>query len=205
MSLELYLAFAAATAVLMAIPGPNVALIVAGSVAHGPRHGLATVAGTSAAMVVQLAVVALGMAQLLGRLGGWFEWVRWIGVIYLIWLGVRAWRAPAEDLSSVSAPAPSMRRAFARGLIVSLTNPKTLFFYGAFFPQFIAPHAPLGPQLAILSATFLVLAVVMDSTWALFAGRLRGLLARHGRLRNRLSGGVFIAAGLGLAAARRTT
>ena len=131
MSLELYLAFAAATAVLMAIPGPNVALIVAGSVAHGPRHGLATVAGTSAAMVVQLAVVALGMAQVLGRLGGWFEWVRWIGVAYLLWLGVRAWRAPAEVLSQAGAPAPSTRRAFVRGLIVSLTNPKTLFFYGA--------------------------------------------------------------------------
>jgi threonine/homoserine/homoserine lactone efflux protein len=205
MSLDLYLAFVAATAVLMAIPGPNVALIVAGSVGQGVRHGLATVAGTSTAMVVQLGVVMLGMTSLLGRLGGWFEWVRWVGVVYLLYLGERAWRAPPADLAGVRPPAGSLRRVFGRGVLVSLTNPKTLFFLGAFFPQFINAHAPLGPQLAILSATFLGLAMLMDSAWAIFAGRLRGLVQGRGRLTNRISGSVFVAAGLGLAAVRRST
>ena len=203
MSVELYLAFVAATAVLMVIPGPNVALIVATSVAHGPRAGLATVAGTSTAMAVQLALVALGMAEVLGRLGAWFEWVRWAGVIYLAWLAIRAWRAPAQDLSKVRPQEGSFGRLFGRGLAVSLTNPKTLFFFGAFFPQFVAPRAQLGPQLALLSATFLALAVLMDGGWALFAGRLRGLLGRRGVLRHRISAGVYLAAGLGLAAARK--
>jgi homoserine/homoserine lactone efflux protein len=200
---HLYLAFVAATVVLMAIPGPNVALIVGGSLAHGPRIGLATVAGTSAAQVLQLALVAAGMASMLGAFGGWFAELRWLGVAYLLYLGIRAWRAPPEDLSQVRPQSGSVRRVMARGFLVSLTNPKTLFFYGAFFPQFVTPHAPLAPQLALLSAAFLAIAVTMDSGWALFAARFRGLLAGRGRLRNRLTGGAFIAAGLGLAAARK--
>ena len=100
--LHLYAAFVAAVTVLMLIPGPNVALIVANSVAHGARYGLLTVAGTSSAMVLQLAVAALGMTELLGTLGSWFEWVRWIGVGYLLWLGVSYWRAAPVDLTKTS-------------------------------------------------------------------------------------------------------
>jgi threonine/homoserine/homoserine lactone efflux protein len=85
-----------------------------------------------------------------------------------------------------------------------LTNPKTLFFYGAFFPQFVVTSYDLGAQVAILSATFLWLAVMVDVGWALVAGRARRLLAVHGRLRNRISGGILIGAGIGLAFARRT-
>ena len=203
MTAQLYLGFVAATTVLMLIPGPNVALIVANSVGHGVRYGLLTVAGTSAAMSVQLAVVALGMTSLLSTLSAWFEVLRWVGVAYLLFLAVQAWRAPASDLTRVAAQPKSARRVFARGFLVSLTNPKTIFFYSAFLPQFIAPHAALGPQLAALSATFVVLAITVDSGWALGASRLRGLLSRRGRLRNRLSAGVFLAAGLGLATARK--
>lgn len=129
--LGLYLAFIAAVAVLMAIPGPNVALIVANSVAHGTRYGLLTVAGTSAAMVLQLVLVALGMTPLLGALGAWFELLRWIGVAYLFYLGIKAWRAPAVDLTTTKPERKSSRRMFSRALLVSMTNPKTLLFYGA--------------------------------------------------------------------------
>ena len=205
MPIHLYLAFVGATAVLMAIPGPNVAIIVGGSLAQGPRAGLATVAGTSAAMVVQLALVALGLASALGALGAWFGEIRWVGVAYLVWLAVRAWRAPSEDLTKAPARSGSPWRLVRRGFLVSLTNPKTLFFYGAFFPQFLSPAAPLGPQLALLAATFLALAVTMDSGWALFAGRLRPLLGGPGRRRPRQTGGIYLAAGLGLAAARKAT
>src|SRR6185369_16297618 len=96
---SLYLAFIAAVTVLMVIPGPNVALIVANSVAHGSRYGLLTVAGTSTAMLLQLGLVAVGMTPLLGALGSWFELLRWIGVAYLVYLGIREWRAPAVDLT----------------------------------------------------------------------------------------------------------
>ena len=116
--LHLYAAFVAAVTILMLIPGPNVALIVANSVAHGARYGLLTVAGTSSAMVLQLAVTALGMTELLDTLGGWFEWVRWIGVAYLLYLGISYWRAAPVDLTRTAPELNSPRAMFVRALLV---------------------------------------------------------------------------------------
>ena len=198
----LFLAFIAAVAVLMLMPGPNVALIIANSVAYGPKYGLLTVAGTSSAIVVQLAVTALGMTELLGTLGAWFEWLRWIGVVYLVWIGIAQWRAPVIDLTKTQPEPKSARAIYARALLVSLTNPKTLLFYGAFFPQFVTPGAQLGSQIAILSAAFLVVALCIDTAWALISSRARKTLASRGRLRNRLSGGFLIGAAAALAFAR---
>jgi len=198
----LFLAFIAAVTVLMMIPGPNVALIVANSVAYGPKYGLLTVAGTSSAMIVQLALTAIGMAELLGTLGAWFEGLRWIGVAYLVYLGLRQWTAPAVDLTKTKPEPKSASAICGRALFVSLTNPKTLLFYGALFPQFVTTDHPVAPQVAILSAAFLAIAVLVDGAWALAAGHARGLLAAHGRLRNRISGGLLFGAGAALALAR---
>ena len=199
----LYLAFVAATVLLMLIPGPNVALIVANSVAYGTRFGLLTLAGTASAMVVQLALVTLGAAAILGTLGAWLDWLRWLGVAYLVVIGVRQWRAAPVDLTRTRPEPRSPRAIYLRGLLVSLTNPKTLLFYGAFFPQFLTPDHDLRAQVLLLSVTFVALALLLDGGWALLAGRARGFLAGRGRLRNRLSGGLLIGAGLGLALARR--
>jgi homoserine/homoserine lactone efflux protein len=201
--LNLFLGFVAAVTVLMLLPGPNVALIVANSVAHGPRFGILTVAGTSSAMIVQLLLTGLGMRELLGTLGSWFGWLRWIGVAYLLYLGLRQWVAPAVDLTRTPAEPKSPRAIFVRAFFVSMTNPKTLLFYGAFFPQFISPGAHSGTQIVLLSVTFFAIAVLVDGSWALLAGRLRWLLAARGKLRNRLSGGMLIGAAGALALARR--
>ena len=198
----LLLAFIATVTVLMLMPGPNVALIVANSMAYGARYGLLTVAGTSSAMVVQLGLTAFGMTQLLGTLGVWFEWLRWIGVVYLIYLGVAQWRAPPVDLTRMRPEPRSARAIYLRAFLVSLTNPKTLLFYGAFFPQFVVLTRTVGAQVAVLSVTFLGIALLVDGAWALVAGRARGLLATRGRLRNRVSGGMLIGAGAALALAR---
>ena len=148
-----------ACAVLIVIPGPNVALIVANSVAHGTRFGLLTVAGTSSAVVVQLALTVLGATAVLNFLAASFDWLRWVGVAYLVWLGIAAWRAPAVDLARVGPQARSARLIYARGFLVGLTNPKTLLFYGAFLPQFITPGPTAADQLLLLAVTFLVVAV----------------------------------------------
>ena len=203
MSLELYLTFAAATVVLILIPGPNVALIVANSVVHGTRHGLLTVAGTSAAMVIQLSLTILGLSGFLVLMAGWFEWLRWLGVAYLLYLGITAWMAPATDLTNVKAAQASPAQMFWRGFFVSLTNPKTLLFYSAFLPQFVAPAGDTTSQLRLLAATFLFIAVVLDSVWALLASRARRILALNGRLRNRITGAFFVSAAAGLALARK--
>lgn len=201
-ALPVLLAFVATVAVLIAIPGPNVALIVANSVAHGTRYGLLTVAGTITANVLHLCLVVLGMAGLLAVLADWFEWIRWAGVAYLLWIGIAQWRAPPVDLTRAGPQPRSVRRIYGRGLLVGLTNPKSLLFYGAFFPQFLTADGDLRSQLLVLSVTFLVVAIALDSGWALLAGRLRSVLATRGRLRNRLSGGLLMGAGVGLALAR---
>ena len=202
MDLHLYLTFVLATSILILIPGPNVALIVANSVAFGTRYGLLTVLGTSTAVIVQLALFALGMTALLGVMAQWFEWIRWIGVAYLLWIGARQWLAPAVDLTQMRPERRPARDIFLRGALVSMTNPKTLVFYGAFFPQFVAPGPDLEFQIALLCGTFLAIAALLDGAWAVAAGRARGVLARRGKLRNRLSGGLLLGAGVGLALAR---
>ena len=204
MTPALYIAFVLAVVTLMLIPGPNVALIVANSIARGPRAGLATVAGTTAAMAPQLLATGLGMSALLNGLAEAFFYLRWLGVAYLIYLGLRAWTAPEANLTAVASPRQPYRALFLRGFFVSLSNPKTLVFFAAFFPQFMNPAAPLAPQIALLSASFLALALIVDSGWVFAAARVGGALRISGRLRNRLAGGFLIGAGLGLALVRRS-
>jgi homoserine/homoserine lactone efflux protein len=201
MPLTLYLGFVATCLVLMVMPGPNVALIVANSLAHGTRYGLMTVAGTSTAIALHLIATFFATASLFTLLASSFEYLRWAGVAYLVVLGVRTWRRQ-HDLA-VAAQPRSLRLIYLRGIAISLTNPKVLFFYGAFFPQFIVADRPIAPQLLVLTSTFLSLAIVFDSLWAILAGRLRDVVAGYARLRHRLTGGVLIAAGLSLATARR--
>ena len=201
MSLSLYLAFVAASIGLIALPGPNVGLIVATSLRHGTRYGLATVLGTTLAMLPQLAVAVLGASALLAASAAWFEALRWLGVAYLMALALLAWRTPAAHVPA--SPPRSIGRIVLRGFLVSLANPKTLLFYGAFLPQFVAPDTGATGQLLMLAATFVALALLLDSAWALLAGRLRGLAAMPARMRNRLGAGFYLGAGLGLALVRR--
>ncbi len=165
-----------------------------------------TVAGTSSALTIQMAVVALGMTSLLHLASTWFEWLRWAGVAYLVWLGVQRWRADVAAGEDASAQAVSTKLLYWQGFLVALANPKTLFFFAAFFPQFVDPGNPAAPQLVLLSATFLALATLLDGGYAILGGRGRGFLgdARRARLRNRLAGSFLVGAGLGLALVRRS-
>ncbi len=177
MPIELYLAFVAATVILMVIPGPNVALIVANSVAHGARFGLLTVAATSSAVVVHLALTVAGATAVLSFLAASFDWLRWGGrrlPDLSRHLGLA--RSRYRSRGRRGRRARSARLIFARGFLVGLTNPKTLLFYGAFFPQFITPGPTAADQLLLLAVTFLGVAIVCDSGWAILAGRLRTLL-----------------------------
>ncbi len=205
MPLDLYLAFVAATAVLILIPGPAVALIVANALAHGSRGALVSVAGLITAVVGQLVLVGFGMASAMALLSEWFEWLRWLGVAYLVYLGIRQWRAAPVALGDVAAPRVSRARLYWTGVVVNATNPKTLFFYTAFFPQFLDPARALGPQIALLCVTFLVVQTLLDGTCAILGGRLRPWVTSRARarIRNRVTGGLLVGAGLGLALARR--
>jgi threonine/homoserine/homoserine lactone efflux protein len=202
---QTWLAFVAATVVLILIPGPNVTLLVANSLTYGPRRALVTLAGTSTAIALQLLVVALGMTSLIPVLADSFAWLRWLGAAYLLYLGIQQWRAAPLALDDVEAR-PITAKLFWQGMLVSATNPKTLLFYAAFLPQFIDPQAAVGPQMALLCTTFLVIATVLDGGYVLVAGRARGWLRdrKRARLRSRLTGALLMATGLGLALARRS-
>ncbi len=204
MSIELYLTFVAASALLILTPGPMVAFVVATTLSRGLRQGLIAVAGSMIASAIQLGVVAVGLATLLGAAGEAFFWIKWIGVFYLLYLGVKAWRAPPDSLEAGHDGSQfSSRRTFFEAFLVNLTNPKGLLFHGAFLPLFISPSAPAGPQLLLLAVTFVVIGGSLDSLWALTAARSRPFLARAGRWRHRVTGGVLMTAAAGLALVRK--
>ncbi len=196
------LALIAATAILIAIPGPNVALVVANSLRFGYRHGLITVLGTTLGVALQLAFVIGGFAVLLDLAATALTWIRWLGVAYLVLLGIKTWREPASDLGEVEAGAANL--TILRGLGLAVVNPKTLLFNAAFLPQFVGESLHVTTQLLFLSAIFLFTLGIGDCLWVAFAGSARKWFVRVGKLRNRIAGGFLVTAGVGLALARKT-
>jgi homoserine/homoserine lactone efflux protein len=202
MSLELYAAYLVACVVIVIVPGPTVTLIVANSLRHGTRAGLLNVAGTQAGLAVIIAIVGIGLTSAIEALGHWFDLLRLVGAAYLVWLGWRMLRAEGGIEASAGAK-PPRGGFFTQGLLVALSNPKTLLFFGAFFPQFIDPRGDYALQIVVMGLTALASAAVSDSAYALLSGRAGRLLARHRiRLISRLSGGFLIGGGLWLALAR---
>jgi threonine/homoserine/homoserine lactone efflux protein len=205
--LTLFAAFVVATLILVLTPGPIVTLVVANALAHGARSGLATVLGSSTGNALLVAAGGLGLTTMLALAAPLFEWVRWAGVLYLAWLGLKHWRDALKRADESRPAADSIRRGvFWQGLLTAVTNPKTIFFYVAFFPQFLDPARPAGPQIWAMSVTLVAVAASFDSLYALLAGRLRPWLqGRRGtRVRHGIAGTLLIGTGLGLALARRS-
>jgi len=208
---ELFAAYLVATTALILLPGPIVTLVVANSVAHGTRTGLATVAGTTSGNALLVAMGALGLGALMATVAALIDWVRWAGVVYLVYLGLREWRAalrpPRTDGSPLAKPMRSARGVFGQGVLVAITNPKPIFFYVACFPQFLDTARPAGPQLLAMSVAFVLIAGTFDSVYAALAGRLRHFLIdpRRERARQGITGTLFLCTGLGIALARRAS
>ena len=204
MGTNLFAAFLVASATLILIPGPNVGLIVSNSLRFGTFAGIATVLGTNLGILIQLSVVCLGMSSVLAVFSEGFEIVRWLGVAYLVYLGLGRFQSREVDLVRKSAAQPSRKRFVYQGLFIALANPKTLLFFAAFLPQFIDPDSSKMGQLSLLSSVFAGMALVLDSGYALLAGRLQKAIAdpQSSRWFNRLSGSILIGSGLGLALAR---
>lgn len=192
------IALCIATAILVAIPGPNVALIAANSLRYGPREGARTVLGTTFGVALQLGLVVLGMAAVIEFAASTLAWIKWAGVVYLVYLGVRAWRQPAQDLGQIEVT-PAV---FWRACMIAAMNPKTLLFNAAFLPQFLPPGTGAA-GFALVAGLFLSVLLLGDLLWVLFASSARRILGRYGRIRNRLTGGFLVAAGIGLALSRR--
>ncbi len=204
MEIHVYFAFVAATAIMIALPGPSVLLTVAHGISFGWKRALATVAGETAGIAVQLLVAAAGLSSLLHLVAGVFEWLRFAGAAYLVYLGIKQWRSARTPLEFDVASA-SKANLFVQGLLVTIPNPKSLIFIAAFLPQFIDAGRPLGMQFLIIAPTFLAITFAVTSVWALVAGNARGVLRNRRAMRSvsRTAGGLMVAAGAGLALARR--
>jgi threonine/homoserine/homoserine lactone efflux protein len=202
MSLELYLAYVLACAVITLIPGPTVTVIIANSLAHGPRAGLLNVAGTQLGLTVWMAILVVGLTSVIAAMGWLFDWLRWAGAIYLVWLGYRLLRYPDAISRPGSAAAPR-GGFFLQGFLVMITNPKALFWFGAFIPQFIDPKGDYFAQTILLGLTAMAVALVSDGAYAVLTGRAGAFLSKKRiRLVSRLSGGFLIGGGIWLALTR---
>ena len=202
MSLELYAAYLVACLIIVLVPGPTITLIIASSIRHGARAGLANVAGTQLGLALMIAVVGIGLTSLIEGMGHWFEWLRLLGAAYLIWLGIQMFRSHGK-LDPNGAPLAPRGGFFLQGFLVAVSNPKTLVFFGAFFPQFIDPIGNYTLQIVVMGATAMAFAAVSDSAYAILSGRAgRMLSARRVKLLNRISGSFLIGGGLWLAFSR---
>jgi threonine/homoserine/homoserine lactone efflux protein len=203
MSLNLYLAFVAACIALALLPGPVVTLIIANGLRHGTRAALINVAGAQTGLAIVIGIVAVGLTSLMATMGYWFDWVRFAGAAYLVWLGIKLIRAPVEGVKSDAPPPPPRGGFFLQGFLVLLSNPKVLVFFGAFIPQFMDMNKDHFPQVALLGITFMVTAAMTDAISARRAGRARKFVSqRRPRLVSRVSGGFMIGGGIWLALTR---
>ena len=203
MSLQVYLAFVAACIALALLPGPIVTLLIANGLRHGTRASLTNILGVQAGMVIVVGILAVGLTSLMATMGYWFDWVRFLGAAYLVWLGIKLVRSPVEGVKTDEPPPPPRGGFFLQGFLVLLSNPKVLVFFGAFIPQFMDMSKDHFSQVALLGFTFMVTGAVTDSIYAVLAGRARLFFSKQRtRLLSRISGGFMIGGGIWLALTR---
>jgi threonine/homoserine/homoserine lactone efflux protein len=196
--------FGLAALALLAIPGPAVLYIVVQSAEQGRGVGLASVAGVHLGTLVHVAAAAAGLSAVIVASSVAFSAVKYAGAVYLVYLGVRKLLARDPD-TEVERKREPLRRAFARGAIVNVLNPKTALFFLAFLPQFVAPgRGGVWSQALVLGFAFVGLGLVTDSLYALAAGTVSGVLRRKRNAVRYGSGFVFIALGATAAFAKRT-
>lgn len=207
MSVEHWLAFAAASTLLLLIPGPTVLLVISYALSHGRRVGLATVAGVALGDFTAMTASMLGVGALLAASAALFIALKWLGAAYLVWLGIKLWRAPVGEAALAVASERRARRIFAHAWLVTALNPKGIVFFVAFLPQFLVADAPLLPQMAIFEATFLVLAAANAFAYGWLAASARRVIRRPAvqRAVNRAGGAALVGAGLLTAFWRRAS
>ena len=212
MTLTTWWLFILMTFVVSATPGPNMLFVMSISARHGVRCAVVAMLGCMTALLAMMSLSAAGLGALLQTFPTVFEALRLAGAAYLVYLGIKCWRAPVQDETSdvagntarAAVATPASSTIYRQGFLVAASNPKAILFAAAFFPQFINPDLAKLPQFAILLTTFTVIEVSWYFVYAVSGQRLSVYLRRATVMRafNRLTGGVFVGfAGL-MAAAR---
>ena len=206
MTIELWLAFVLTSAILVAIPGPTILTVISYSMTHGPRANLPLVAAVALGDSTALAFSLLGLGTLLAASATLFTLVKWLGGLYLLFLGVKLLLSGmrAGELAMPSAPV-GLRNVFFNTYLVTALNPKGIVFFVAFLPQFIDPHSDATRQMWLLASTFVVLAIANAFFYAFFASFARRILStsRAQRAFSLLGGGLLCSAGVWALLAKR--
>lgn len=201
MSLEHWLAFVAASAVLLAIPGPTILLVISYALGHGRKAATSTVAGVALGDFTAMTASMLGLGALLATSATLFTALKWIGAAYLVYLGIKLWRAPvstgATDEAVAGAPKERPFRIFLHTYVVAALNPKSIIFFVAFLPQFLDTSRPVYQQMVIFELTFLFLATVNAALYGFLASTARRSIRKPSiqRVVNRVGGSLMIGAG----------
>jgi len=207
MPLELWLAYVATTTVVLAIPGPTILLVLSYSIAQGRKSTLPLVAGVALGDSVAITLSLIGLGTLLAASALWFTVIKWLGGLYLVYLGFKLLRGAGKAMTMHTGQneTSSPCKLFGNAFIVTALNPKSIVFFIALLPQFISPAHPPVPQLWILGVTFVVLAAIGATSYALFATSIRRFLAspRAQKAYGLVGGGLLCAAGVWALTARR--
>ncbi|MFF5113155.1 LysE family translocator [Streptosporangium sp. NPDC000509] len=193
------LIFSVASLALVLVPGPNHIYIIARAVSQGRAAGMASALGVEVGTLVHIAAAAAGLSYVIAQSATLFNVIKWAGVAYLVYLGIRALTSRQEFASRETPPQP-LRAIFLEGVVVNVLNPKVILFFLAFLPQFVEPEAGAVPlQIAVLGGTLLFLGLLSDLIYAVAAGAVGGRLRNRAPLIGHFSGIVYL--GLGVATA----
>lgn len=191
MSIEIWLAYLATVLAFMFTPGPSHLLMLSNSMTHGFRRSLATAAGDLSANALQMLAAGLGLAALLVASQNALAVVKWAGVVYLVWMGVRMWRN-ASHAQAGAAPSESLKTLWAQGFLTSAANPKAVVFFAALFPQFIDAGQPFASQFLVLSITYIVVDGAFLASYGLSARWLASKLKGHATVFVHRLGSIFL-------------
>ena len=208
MNVELWIPFVVASTLILIIPGPTIILVISQAVAHGRRSVMPLVAGVLLGDFTAMTLSLLGLGALLAASAALFTICKWIGALYLIYLGIKQWRSNSKkDSVPLNGKNAATRSLFNSSFIITALNPKSIAFFVAFLPQFIDPVKPVLAQITLLGGTFLSLATINAALYALFAGELSEHLKKRNVRKwvNRCGGSVLIGAGIFTAGMQRGT
>ena len=209
MPIENWLAFSAASIVLVLIPGPTVMLVLSYAISHGRKVAFATASGVALGDFLAMTASLAGLGALVLTSATLFTILKWIGAAYLVFLGVKLFIDPpaSAGLEGPGPTPPQDQNLFAHAALVTALNPKSIMFFIAFVPQFVSIDQPIAPQFVILIFTFVSIAAVNTIAYALLADQLRNRIASIGVIQwlSRTGGAALIAMGAATALMRKST
>lgn len=197
MSSEIWFAYIATVLVLMLTPGPSQLLMLSNSMSHGFTKSSFTAMGDLTANAIQMLIAAAGLATILYTSQYAFIIIKWLGVAYLIYMGVRQFFKKTTSELDGNGAEKSIRALFMQGFVTSASNPKAIIFFAALFPQFVDPANPTTPQFAILGLTYLIIDGFFLSIYGIFASWISKQFSKHvAKHLNRISGSFLILAAI---------